>query len=426
MTTTLFGKRLRGLFCAALALAFFCNSAPALAQAAADASGAAKTSVKLTGVVLAMPAGTKYMNAKDGLWCLTPIGSQTSNGAREALALGPYTTIFNQEVGGAGYQVVAAEDNLFGQEDGASDYQVAAVVADLRLDMCIYTSGGYGIVAGDARGDGSMTINWQVYSPLKKEVVAHITTSGTAKLEKSIAGAATRLTLDAFASNVHALATNADFRTAMNAAKPAPDELLKSAKDSPSALSGSLHAPKRSIADAEGSVLTILTGNGSGSGALVSDDGYILTDAHVVGDEKEVRARWSDGIETVAQVIRVAKDRDIALVKTNPRDRSPLPVKRGAVTPGQRVFAIGSPKSKEFQGTVSSGVISADRTIRGLRFIQSDVSISPGSSGGPLLDEGGSVIGFTDLFFLNEDRPAGLNFFIPVGDAMDFLSLEQK
>jgi len=62
---------------------------------------------------------------------------------------------------------VAAEDNLFGQEDGASDYQVAAVVTDLRLDMCIYTSGGYGIVAGDARGDSSMTINWQVYSPLK-------------------------------------------------------------------------------------------------------------------------------------------------------------------------------------------------------------------------------------------------------------------
>ena len=369
MTTTLFGKRSRGLFCAALALAFFCNGAPVLAQASADASGATKTSVKLTGVVLAMPAGTKYMNAKDGLWCLTPIGSQTANGAREALALGPYITIFKQEVGGAGYQVVAAEDNLFGQEDGASDYQVAAVVTDLRLDMCIYTSGGYGIVAGDARGDSSMTINWQVYSPLKKEVVARITTSGTAKLEKSIAGAATRLTLDAFASNVHALAANADFRTAMNAARPARNELLTASKNDPIALSGSLKAVKRPVADALGSVVTLMTGSGSGSGDLISDDGYIITNAHVVGDEKEIRVRWSDGIETVAQVIRVAKDRDVALVKTSSRDRSPLPIKRGPVTPGQRVFAIGSPRGKDFQGTVSSGVVSADCTMDNLRYI---------------------------------------------------------
>jgi hypothetical protein len=118
--------------------------------------------------------------------------------------------------------------------------------------MCVYTTGGYGIVAGDARGDGSMTIEWQVYSPLKKEVVARITTNGTAKLERSIAGATTRLTLDAFTSNVRALAANADFRTAMNAARPARDELLTPTKNDPIALSGSLAAPKRSISDSVG------------------------------------------------------------------------------------------------------------------------------------------------------------------------------
>ena len=229
-----------------------------------------------------------------------------------------------------------------------------------------------------------------------------------------------------FASNARELAANADFRTAMNAAKPAmSDDLLDPGKQDAIALSGSLKAAKLPIADAVGSVVTILTGSGSGSGVLVSDDGYLITDAHVVGDEKEVRARWSDGIETIAQVIRVAKDRDVALVKTNPRDRSPLPLKRGAVTPGQRVFAIGSPKGEKFQGTVSSGVISADRVIDGLRYIQSDVMVSPGSSGGALLDENGSLIGITDLGFQN-DGPAGLNFFIPIGDAMDFLNLEQK
>jgi S1-C subfamily serine protease len=189
-------------------------------------------------------------------------------------------------------------------------------------------------------------------------------------------------------------------------------------------LSGSLKATKQSIADSVGSVVTVLTGNVSGSAVLVSDDGYMLTDAHVVGDEKEVRARWSDGIETVAQVVRVSKQRDMALIKTSTRDRSPLPIKRGAVTPGERVFAIGSPKGKDFQSTVSSGVVSASRTFDGLRYIQSDVSVSPGSSGGPLLTEQGEIIGFTDLGVDNGGR-AGLNLFTPIGDAMDFLSLEQ-
>lgn len=170
--------------------------------------------------------------------------------------------------------------------------------------------------------------------------------------------------------------------------------------------------------------MTIMNDIGSGSGVLVSSDGYILTDAHVVGDDKHARVRWSDGIEGIAEVIRVSKNRDVAIIKTNPRDRTPLALKRGAVTPGQRVYAIGSPMGKEFQSTVSSGVISADRVFDGLRYIQSDTVVSPGSSGGPLLDETGSVIGLTDLGVQN-NGPAGLNLFTPIGDAMDFLALEQ-
>ena len=84
-----------------------------------------------------------------------------------------------------------------------------------------------------------------------------------------------------------------------------------------------------------------MTGSGSGSGVLLSDDGYVLTNAHVVGDEKEVRVRWSDGIEKVGQVIRVSKTRDVALIKTDPRGRPPVPIRHGTLDPGQRVFAIG-------------------------------------------------------------------------------------
>ncbi|MBA2589771.1 MAG: trypsin-like peptidase domain-containing protein [Alphaproteobacteria bacterium] len=90
-----------------------------------------------------------------------------------------------------------------------------------------------------------------------------------------------------------------------------------------------------------------------------------------------------------------------------------------------RVYAIGSPLGKAFQGTVSSGVVSATRTVEGLRFIQSDVSITHGSSGGALLDESGAVIGIA-VSGVEVGGPVGINFFIPIGDAMDFLNLEQN
>jgi S1-C subfamily serine protease len=268
-----------------------------------------------------------------------------------------------------------------------------------------------------------MKVDWQVYSPIKKQVVARASTSATAKLENSVAGGVQRLISETFASNARELVSNADFRASMTAPKALTKGFVMPDQQGKIVLAGSLNAAKRPVADEVASVATILTSSGSGSGDLVSSDGYMLTNAHVVGDEKQVRIRWSDGIETVAEVVRVAKDRDVALIKTNPRDRDPLPIKRGPVTPGARVYAIGSPLGKGYQGTVSSGIISATRVMEGLRYIQSDVSVTHGSSGGALLDENGAMIGIT---VSGDQRATGLNFFIPIGDVMDFLSLEQQ
>lgn len=327
----------------------------------------------------------------------------------------------------AGYKVITpGEDNLFDPEAASTDFEAAAVVTDERIQGCVSNGGLFGNGnLGDIRGDSSTKIDWQIYSPIKKQVVARVSTTGTAHLDQAIAGGQDRLILDSFARNVAALASNADFRAAMTAPKAFTTGFQMAGEQSKILLSGSSKAGSRKIADAVGAVVTIMNDIGSGSGVLVSSDGYILTDAHVVGDSKQARVRWSDGIETLGEVVRVSKNRDVAIVRTNPRERRPLAIKRGPVEPGQRVYAIGSPKGKEFQSTVSSGVISADRVFDGLRYIQSDTVVSPGSSGGPLLDETGSVIGLTDLGVQN-DGPAGLNLFTPIGDAMDFLALEQQ
>jgi S1-C subfamily serine protease len=392
-----------------------------------DPAGTAQGSVKLSNVFIALPAGEQWLSLMRGsVICFSQPVVETWPGGREAQKLSPYFAPFKTELEQAGYKVVTpGEDNLFDPQSGSADYEAAAVITSARIDGCVNPGGALNGGQGGIRGDGSLKVDWQIYSRIRKQVVARVSTSGTSKLSKSVPGGVTRLIVEAFASNVRQLAAQADFRTALSAPGALAKETVQPGQQSKIALLGSRKAPPRKIDEAVGSVVMLDTGTGTGSGLLVSEDGYVLTNAHVVGDSKSVRVRWSDGIEKLGDVVRIAKARDIALVKTEARDRMPLAIKRGAVTPGQRVYAIGTPKDKRFQSTVSSGIVSANRVIDGLRFIQSDTAVSPGSSGGALLDEGGSVIGVTVARYEN-DGPANLNMFIPIGDAMDFLSLEQN
>ncbi len=173
-------------------------------------------------------------------------------------------------------------------------------------------------------------------------------------------------------------------------------------------------------------VTLILAGDTQGSGFLISSDGLLLTDRHVVGDARYVKVRWSDGVEGLGEVVRTDKVRDVALVKTDPHGGTPLRIRREPMQPGDTVFAVGAPLDPKFQSTVTRGVISAYRTFGGLNFIQSDVSVNPGSSGGPLLDDKGEAIGATESGYSVAGAPTNINLFIPMGDALDFLSATVK
>src|SRR5262249_23771169 len=136
---------------------------------------------------------------------------------------------------------------------------------------------------GNARGESSMSVDWQVYSPIKKEVVARISTSGDFKLPNTLPDGLAQLVGGAFTANAKALVANAEFGAAITAKPVTPQDVLLTEPQSKIALLGNSKAAKLPVADATGSVVTLLTGNASGSGVLLSDDGYILTNAHVVG-----------------------------------------------------------------------------------------------------------------------------------------------
>jgi serine protease Do len=161
--------------------------------------------------------------------------------------------------------------------------------------------------------------------------------------------------------------------------------------------------------------------DGAGSGLVFTPDGYILTNAHVVDDANEVTVKLTDKREFKAKVVGIDKDTDVAVLKIAAKD---LPtVKIGDATRaqvGEWVLAIGSPFG--FENSATAGVISARaRSLPGegyIPFLQTDVAVNPGNSGGPLFNLAGEVIGINSQIYSGSGGYMGISFAIPINTAM--------
>lgn len=159
-----------------------------------------------------------------------------------------------------------------------------------------------------------------------------------------------------------------------------------------------------------------------GSGFIISADGFILTNAHVVANAAEITVRMTDEKEYRARLIGSDKLTDIALLKV---DAKGLPTVRlgnvDKVQVGEWVAAIGSPFG--FDNSVTAGIVSAIGrslpTENYVPFIQTDVAVNPGNSGGPLFDLNGNVIGINSQIYSQTGGYMGLSFAIPINVALD-------
>jgi serine protease Do len=159
-----------------------------------------------------------------------------------------------------------------------------------------------------------------------------------------------------------------------------------------------------------------------GSGFLISADGYILTNAHVIDAADEINVKLTDKREYKAKVIGADKRTDVALIKI---DAANLPAVRlgdpAKLKVGEWVVAIGSPFG--FENTVTAGIVSAKgRSLpqeNFVPFIQTDVAINPGNSGGPLFNMKGEVVGVNSQIYSRTGGFMGLSFAIPIDVALD-------
>jgi S1-C subfamily serine protease len=178
------------------------------------------------------------------------------------------------------------------------------------------------------------------------------------------------------------------------------------------------------VANVEPSIVRVNTNQGSGSGSIVSSNGYVLTNYHVIQGATTVNIVLKGGETISATIVSTNQGRDLAVLKMN-SSRTDFPAitmgSSAEIKTGEEVVALGFPLGSRLPGpaTVTRGIVSAVRTYSGYKYLQMDASINPGNSGGALVNMKGELIGINSAVLLGSDGTAAenLGLAIPIDEA---------
>lgn len=385
----------------------------AVALALQGSAASAAPSVKLVRAVVRINDNEVWGKWGNALACnLAPKTLRWEAGDSE-LKTDRMAAVFDEELVASGLLQKAAE-NLF-EEGPSQGLQAGVIVTKLDAQICsLANDDGSNRVF---RGKVTMSADWQIYDPVQHAVIARVSTIATGEEKKLSADGVSRILMAGFRANARELAATPEFKGSLTGASHAAAPTVQ-----PISFRAALNGGP-GLTGATKGVVSVYAGEGFGSGVLISSDGYVLTNHHVAGATGQVRVHWPDGTDTVGEVLRSDPKRDVAVIRTTPHG-PPLSIRRSAAQVGEPVFAIGTPLSKDLSNTVTRGIVSAMRTLEGEPWIQSDVAVTHGNSGGPLVDEGGEILGLTAWGVAPNGASANINFFIPIDDALRALALQ--
>jgi S1-C subfamily serine protease len=321
-----------------------------------------------------------------------------------------------------GYAVPSAEGKSMFSTGSSSRYTLQGEMRDLKYD--IHASNKY---ESRARFEThcAVEVTWKLVSQNRQTVFEQKTNGTSIKFEKG-GNAAFE---DAFENSLYAFLSNKEVSTALSkpAGGSAPAVADAAAKLSPISVHRAAALKlngDNGVPSAARCVVTVFTGDGHGSGCIISGDGYIVTNAHVVGEDEAVKVLLADGVEVKGKVVRVNPDMDLALVKvdTDGLTAFQLP-SASAVEIGGDAYAIGTPADKELGQSITKGIISGRRKIDGHTLLQTDVSINGGNSGGALVARSGQLLGIVNAKLVGRGIE-GIGFAIPAEQVSDALQLK--
>ncbi len=357
---------------------------------------------------------------------------------RKLLSTTAYNDIFYRVLSGYGYRVAGNPDILFETVQEQPDLLVGANVSAISGELCRHVDTWSGRPDGNLSGTVRATVNWQVFDPARRRVVWQKDFEGTFVAPGPLPGDYDLFVQHAFADSANRLAADPSFRDLLKR-RPVQEAAAdggSSRLDAGSGrrpllrqplLTGSIDAHIDYLRSA--TVLIESGDSGHGSGFLVSEDGLVVTNQHVVGRQHFVRVRLVSGRTVIGEVLRSDERRDVALVLLEGSGYPALPVRETPVRVTEEVYAIGAPQAKFLAWTVTRGAVSAYRQAVPpdlVDYIQADVAIHGGNSGGPLLDHQGNLVGISVAGYAMDlrKRNASLNLFVPIMDGLNKLGLD--
>lgn len=328
-----------------------------------------------------------------------------------------FNTIAETELSNAGYNTIR-QGKLFAEEQ--SEFPKLLVGGSLKS---LNYKSRFNLYQG-SQNNCTMVIEWQIFSRIKNKVIFNYTTEGSynraggesaSNIRESFREAIINLTqLDTFVAIIEAQDANKVLDESINKEQIVIAKLPKAKFKSKAEM----------IAKSTESSVTIKCDVVHGSGFIISSDGFIITNQHVISKSKEILVIFDNGISIPAKLIYENEDYDLAIIKLSGKGFKPLRMGNSdSVTTGADVYAIGTPKDIDLGQTVTKGIISGKRTIENRVFLQTDASIHGGNSGGPLLNENGEVIGINSYGYKNAE---GLNLAIPINVAIEKLNIQYK
>jgi len=364
--------------------------------------------------LLRIPAGTQIGYHHDGLLKIRQFAysSQSTISAGSA----EFNIVANEELKSAGYKVVGDAKVLF---EESAEWKARFLLGASILQIAYNT---YAPLAGNC-SECSVLVKWELMDKMQRRVIYESNTQGYFKLNAQGTGAiylAFRLALrELLADNKFADLVVGSAITSTESINPATVHTVLLPRVS------ILQGIQPDIIDyAKLATVTVLTESGHASGFFISTEGHIITNAHAVADMNFVDVRLANGIRLQANVLHSNTEYDVAIIEVNGSGFRALPLfDQGTVRTGQEVYAIGTPAFESLAQSVTKGIISGTRVVATKEYIQTDVKVNPGNSGGPLVDSSGRVLGIITWKVVAIGYE-GLAFCVPIQTALEHLGIK--
>lgn len=328
-------------------------------------------------------------------------------------------SVFYETMSAQGYSIAGDPADIFRQEQSvqSAEYLIGARLQVIKSNFCHQHHWWDGRPLYEYSGNFYIEVEWSILNTLTQDVVYTEVHPGRFDQKEPIKDGIILMFHGAFADSVARLA--ADPKVDALAKGVAVARVPKQAKPGAYSAVNGRAGFGFDLDKMRNAVVTIRIGQGHGSGFFVGDEGLVMTNAHVVGEANTVQVRLNSGVELTGKVLARDKFRDVALIDTGIRFSSPPRLSAALPDVATDVYAVGSPIKESLESTVTKGIVSALRTdpASGRRFIQADVAVSPGSSGGPLFSADGGIIGISAAKYTGGGAE-GLGLFIPIADAL--------